>query len=252
MAKFSSLVLNRVSGKLGDLVLNKNGTARARVSAKNPNTPAQQAVRSGFTDGNLAWKALTPPQQLAWSVLSKKITLFNEVGKQYNPTARGLYLSCFQNTRTLGVTPPGDAPALPLLVPPVGGFTLTVTGPEAGLPDGHIALAGSFDLQNYSCVLRATGPLAPDRNALKPSDYRVLLPLPRGASLPTPVGLAILYTAKYGVLQLGMKVSFEAFLVDASGFAGGAVRADAVARPPSLSAADPAEADSGEGLRKAA
>jgi len=252
MAKFNSLVFNEVSGKMGAIVLGKNGVARQRITPKDPKTAAQQAVRNGFTNGSAAWKGLTSTQQMGWSVIAKQITLTNAVGKQYNPTGRTLYLSCYQNLRAVAMPAPTTAPYSLPVVPTVTGFTATVTGPTSGDPGGTIVFGGAINLSNYGVVIRATGPLSSDRSVLKPTDYRVLSATPQGGTLPAMDAMANLYTAKYGPLQPGMRIGFEIFQVAGGGFAGAVTGVIASADLHALAAA-PAEDDASEdGLRRAA
>lgn len=229
MAQFKSDTFDTLSGRLGGMILHKNGVVCARVTARNPRTKPQQAVRNGFRDGSMAWKALTPGQQAGWSALSRMVTRTNQVGREYHLTGRALYLSCFAHTHTIGASAPADAPLLPPVVSVLTPFGATLTPPTPAQPNGAITLTGALQPENCGVVIRVTGPLSPDRNVLKPCDFRVLAAALPGASLPAPEALAALYAALYGPVQPGLRVCLEAFAVSAHGFAGPVARADVVA-----------------------
>lgn len=223
MAQYESAQWNAVRGKVGGMVFqgSSNGQMmRARVIPKQPNTAAQIAVRQGFADASTAWKALTPVAQAGWSALGSQIILKNRLNKPYSPTGRRLFMSCFQNTRTSGQAAPTTAPSSVPGVEGVTNFSVAVTPPATGHPNGQMAATGGFFIAGYMIVIRATKTYSPDRHYLNAGDFRVLSATSDDSGPPTPDALAALYAARFGVPQAGAKLSFETFQVDSNGFAG--------------------------------
>lgn len=228
MAKFNSAMFNQISGKMGGMVLNKNGTVREKITAKNPNTPAQQAVRSGFANANAAWKALPPSTQAGWSALAKQYPLTNPVGKKYNPTGRRLFISCYQNSMTAQQDAVTNAPAFAPSVLGVSDFSAAVVRPDTHQPNGTIALGGTALQAGAVYVVRATARLSPDRHALTPGDFRVVLVVESAAYPPAPAALAAAYTLRFGPPVAGAKIAFAVFPVNGDGFAGPVAQASAM------------------------
>ncbi len=122
------VLFNSLRGKAGSVVFarSKDGTVvKPRVSAKNPRTPAQVAVRTNLGKSAAAYKNMTPAQVTAWANYANAITKHDgRTGKTYQPaaiTAFTALASKFLQNNPAGIVP---------LTPPTSAFagdTITVT-----------------------------------------------------------------------------------------------------------------------------
>jgi hypothetical protein len=252
MAKYTSLIFNEVSGKMGSMVLDKNGVARKRVTPKDPRTAPQQVVRNGFVAANAEWKALSAAQRAGWSALAAQITLTNAVGKMYSPTGRRLYISCFQNCLTVGQDAPSTAPAFVPSIIAVTDYEVVVIAPGTGHVNGQVSLAATYDSDTYAMAVRATAQYSPDRTRLGRTAFRVLTYVAVGGVIPTADALAALYAARFGAPQDGASLSFEVFLTDANGFVGAVSRANITVGESAEAAKSPEGEKPGLKMKKAA
>ncbi len=82
------LLIQSISGRLGNLVFYKRGgtlCVRSHVIPRNPDTEAQRAVREAFREAVRAWQAMSPDDQY---VFTRKARFLNMSG--YN-----LYISIY-------------------------------------------------------------------------------------------------------------------------------------------------------------
>jgi hypothetical protein len=135
------VLFNSLRGKAGSVVFarSKDGTVvRPRVSARNPQTPAQQAVRLALSKSATAYKNLTAAQVTAWTTYANNVTKHDpRTGKTYHPSAIAAFTSLA--AKFLQVNPAGTVP----LTPPVTGFagdTITATAVGAA---GKVTFTGS-------------------------------------------------------------------------------------------------------------
>lgn len=93
---FSSPILAEASGTLGGLVFSHGiggPYVRARANVTNPNTPAQQAVRSLLSQLTSLWvDTLSVVQRQGWTDYAANVTLLNRLGQPRNVTALNMYV----------------------------------------------------------------------------------------------------------------------------------------------------------------
>ena len=117
-----------ISGKMGSLRFfeTEEGTVmKQQTPVTNPQTPAQQTVRSDFSTVSKLYKTLTPAQKATWKTYAGTLTQVSKrSGKSFMP--KGFNLFTGLSTRYLLINPGGTVP----LTAPTGSFagdTVTVT-----------------------------------------------------------------------------------------------------------------------------
>src|SRR5437870_102608 len=122
------VLFNSIRGKAGSVVFarSKDGTViRPRVSARNPRTPAQVAVRVALSKSAAAYKTMTTAQVSNWQAYAITITKHDpRTGKSYFPSAMNAFTALA--AKFLQVSPTGT---IPLTTPasPFSGDTITAT-----------------------------------------------------------------------------------------------------------------------------
>lgn len=96
--KFKSPIFSQASGSLAGKTFahNKGGMyVRARGLVKNPNTPAQQVVRTALKSLTTAWvTTLTSSQQTQWATYAANVPLLNTLGDSRSIPALAMYVRC--------------------------------------------------------------------------------------------------------------------------------------------------------------
>ena len=106
------VLFNSLRGKAGRVVFarSKDGTViKPRVTARNPRTPAQVAVRTNLSKSASAYKNMTPAQVSTWLSYANSITKHDgRTGKAYQPSAITAFTalaSKFLQANPVGVVP---------------------------------------------------------------------------------------------------------------------------------------------------
>ncbi len=122
------VLFNSLRGKAGSVVFarSKDGTViKPRVSARNPRTPAQVAVRANLGKAAAAYKNMTPVQVSAWLNYAQSQTKHDtRTGKTYQPAAITAFTALA--SKFLQNNPTG----IPPVTPPTAAFAgdiITVT-----------------------------------------------------------------------------------------------------------------------------
>jgi hypothetical protein len=93
---FKSTIIDRGSGSIDGITVSRNRGGmymRGRGMPTNPNTPAQQAVRSAAAQLASAWRnILTPDQRTAWDLYALNVELPNSMGDPRNVGGLGMYV----------------------------------------------------------------------------------------------------------------------------------------------------------------
>jgi hypothetical protein len=93
---FKSSIISAGSGSVGGLTLSRNRGGmylRARATPTNPNTPAQQAVKSAMGQLASLWRnVLTDDQRKAWDLYAENVPLPNPLGDPRNVGGLGMYV----------------------------------------------------------------------------------------------------------------------------------------------------------------
>ena len=105
MAKYKVGVIGAISGKLGALVFNKNGTIRSNSGTTNPNTPKQATVRALLGALSNNWRTIGTPAQKAWSDASANYPQVDRLGDTFFLSGQGLYMKLNTSLLFVGETP---------------------------------------------------------------------------------------------------------------------------------------------------
>ena len=130
---FTSQVYTAASGSIGGVTYSHNAGGmytRARAIPTNPNSPAQQAVRSAISNASTAWAALTPTNKALWDAYAASTPVKNKLGAWIFLSGRVHFLRSYVQRAALGVPMPADAPVtmgLTNLTDPVATITAPTT-----------------------------------------------------------------------------------------------------------------------------
>jgi len=143
------IAVGAMSGSIGGSTASHNryGTYfRTRAVPTNPNTSAQQNVRSRLATFSALWQTLTESQRLAWNNYAEENPIIDALGAAQVLTGQAAYVGI--NTRL------SQATDTPLTVPPL-------TAPPSGL----LTLSGTWDIGSgtFTLVYTATPLGANDR-----------------------------------------------------------------------------------------
>lgn len=122
-----SMAFEDLRGKAGTVVVSKSRSGlvvKPRVKGRNPQTPAQQAIRANLTKASAAYKGLTSAQVALWQAYAQSQTKHNPVtGDAYSPTAISAFVALASKFLQAGGT------AIPATPPttPFSGDTVTIT-----------------------------------------------------------------------------------------------------------------------------
>lgn len=95
----------------GDLITSGSGSAGGHTYSRNrggayrknkpiplqPNSQAQQAIKSGLSNFAQQWRDLTQEQRDSWNAAAKQVTLINSLGRPYTPTGINYFTQLNQN-----------------------------------------------------------------------------------------------------------------------------------------------------------
>lgn len=203
-------VVQDARGKQNGLVYSKNGSGsyvRRKVTPVNPQTPAQQNVRSTLATLSQHWSGLlTDAQRAAWTLFAKTYPITDIFGASVTLNGLNMYVrvnACLANAGLAGLlTPPSSiyTPVIPVV--PNSLEWLVTGGPEY---DFEQAAAGATGILFY---LFSTPALPPGRTPVR-SDYRFL-----GTAPQQTTGFPIVindqsgaFIALFGTPAIGLKVS---------------------------------------------
>lgn len=93
---FEGTFVTTLSGKVGGLVASHNPGGpyfRTLAIPTNPNTPAQQVIRSQFAALTVIWNdTLTQGQRDLWELYADNVTVTNRIGKQVNISGLAMFV----------------------------------------------------------------------------------------------------------------------------------------------------------------
>lgn len=96
--KFKSTIFAQASGSLAGKTFSRNKGGmyvRARGLVKNPNTPAQQVVRTALKALTTAWvSTLSATQQTQWATYASNVPLLNTLGDSRSIPALAMFVRC--------------------------------------------------------------------------------------------------------------------------------------------------------------
>ena len=211
MAKIKwGLVVTDGRGKLGGQVLSKNRAGsyvRTKVTPSNPQTVAQNLVRSRLTGFSQGWRGLTEAARNSWNAAVGSFPKNNVFGDSVTLSGAQLYIGLNAQLAAAGQTAIGTPP-----VPTGAAALLTLSGAAS--------LGGtSFDVtftpdpvpSGMTMIIEATAQVSAGKSNLK-SLYRQIATEAAAAASPSDIYAA--YIAKFGTLIVGQKVGLRAKLVN--------------------------------------
>lgn len=209
-------------GKLGGTVFSRNASgayARNYVKPINPNTVAQQAVRSRF--GNIAsgFRTLTQAQRESFVNQAVNYPQQDKLGNTITLTGQQLYNKTNMQLSAIGapdlvtVMPPPmeNLPELTVNSSIEVGSLLSIFIDAVVLVNGEPTTVAS-NPAGYAAVVEATRPLSPGYDRLKDSDFKQIAVIPAG-NLNWPASFNPQYAAVFGGLVNGSKIGTRVKLV---------------------------------------
>ena len=173
--KFKSALVTAISGSIGGMTgsHNKGGLYfRARSVPVNPNTPAQQSVRSIMGNLSVFWNgSLTQAQRDAWDVYAENVTLIDVLGEARTVTGLNHFIRSNVPRVQAGLPRVEDGPTIFNL-----GF---FSDPVITFIDAGDLLNVAFDVNDTwaneddsSAILLGSRPVSPSINYFK-GPYRL-------------------------------------------------------------------------------
>jgi len=213
-------------GKIGGQVLSKNKYAaylRNKVTPVNPNTNAQQNVRSLFAQLAQGWRALSQAQRDQWNLVAPDFTRSNIFGDNVPLSGYNLYMRLNSNLNAISEATISTPPAL-TEVPGIGGLSVVVDNSSQSVTLSWTS--GNTDAAVVHQVF-ATAALSPGKNFVS-SELRQIGLIAAGTASPAVVSAD--YLAKFGLVgAVGQKVFIQVIPTDdASGIPGTTVAADSL------------------------
>jgi hypothetical protein len=160
MARYIGTITSDARGKVGGLVMTRasNGTnLKAHAVPVNVRSQYQATNRQRLSAAVTAWRKLSDPQRVTWSLIAYQYTYLNSLAQAYSPTGLQLWTQAFINAATVGATPPAMAPTVLPSVPPV--YSLFFHSSSFGVYFNGIDSIGDPPLAwnvSVSSVLRST------------------------------------------------------------------------------------------------
>ena len=125
-----------IRGSIGGTTFSRNGGgayAKARIKGTNPNTAAQQLVRSIISGMIGFWAALTAQVRTDWGVYASQVPFINRLGDSINLSGYNMFCRTKALLELIGGTMPAAAPTT---------FTLAPSDPSIAItPDASSANA---------------------------------------------------------------------------------------------------------------
>lgn len=215
-------------GKLGGQVFSKSrqgSTIRTKVTPANPQSSRQGSVRSIFSSLSKGWNTITEEQRESWNSASQIFKRTNVFGDQVALSGKNLFISINTNLATIGVSPVDIAPST-TDVASITDFSVNV---DTSAPE--IILDYTLDVTpsaNMYIVVEATRQNSAGRFNFS-GQYRQLAVFP-STTVPTPETIYNDYTAKFGSINDGSKISFRIYVVSKiNGFTSPKTSATAIA-----------------------
>lgn len=154
-------LFTNVSGSIGGVTgsRNKGGQyLRGRTTPTNPNSTAQQLVRSAFSDATSAWSALLAVNRGAWNDYAALQSWTNALGDPIQLSGQQAYIGAYSASMSAGLTPSVTPPA-PNTRP--AAYVIEEMAPDLTTTDvGEDITSGNL-LAVDRLVIAVSGPLPP-------------------------------------------------------------------------------------------
>ena len=171
-------------------------------------TSAQQAVRDTFAQTSAGWSALTDNQRSAWNLASPNWVNTDVFGHK-KQSGKNLFTGCNIALVSGGrsqILIPGDKQTYSI----IGDVELTVLGGVIKFD----AIPTSFDPAD-TIVVAVTNQLSAGTSVFQKTIAMSSVTGTHGA--PVSINMTFAYVAKYGDLQAGRKIGWDAYLMSAGG-----------------------------------
>jgi hypothetical protein len=211
-----SALVSEFSGKQGSTVASHNRFGpyfRNRVIPVNPNTTTQQNARNDLALATRGWAALTSAQRAAWNAAASFITLYDRLGRPYNPTGHQYYIAVNRTTyvysgATTAVTAPPSAAA------PVALVTLAPTA-TAGIPSFSVVYTATPLAALTKLLVETTAQMSAGISFVGRSQYRQIQV--SAAAQASPFNILAAWNAKFGALVAGKQIFIRATVLTSDG-----------------------------------
>lgn len=215
--KFGSIVTDG-SGKLGGHVFSKNrggNYIRTNKVPSNPRTAAQILARSRFGQASAGWRALTENQRAAWAEFAANNPYSDSLGDQRHLSASSAYTRSANNLMNVGKVPI-STPVEVSEVLVFDSFIASFTDPSGA--DIEFGTLDAALVGNAKILIKAS-PGFPASQKYAANKIRIV-----GSFDPSDIDAVtgvLDFTAEYaqniGGLTSGMRVAWEAYLIDSNG-----------------------------------
>ena len=194
--------LGDIRGKVAGTVFSKNrggAYARTKVTPSNPQTSAQNLVRSRLTGFSQGWRGLTQSARDAWNAAVASFPRTNVFGNSKILSGHQLYIGLNSQLEAAGQSSIGTPP-VPVGAPAV----LTVSG-SASAGGGTFTVAYTPDPvpADTTLIIDCTEQVSAGKNNVN-SLYRQVANV--AAAATSPYDIAAEYVAKFGSLIEGQKI----------------------------------------------
>lgn len=198
------------SGSAADIVASRNRFGqynRTRATPVQPRTDRQVYIRGLMSDASQAWRSLTDELRAAWNAYASVTPSVDALGQTVYPTGHQRFVGAYTAADNAGLAIPPDVPTdAPSAAPLLSAYEV-----EAG---GNIQFTvDTVASATKVLVIEGAPPTSP--GVTFQGDYRFL-----AALASTPLGVANVtapWTAKFGTLSAGRRVSFRAYWVTPTG-----------------------------------
>ena len=197
-------------GKINGTVFSKNrggAYARTKVTPTNPQTVAQNLVRSRLTGFSQGWRGLSQAVRDAWNAAVAGFPRTNVFGAQKILSGHQLYIGLNSQLSAAGQTAITNPP-LAVGAPAV--LSLAPTADE-GTQGFSLAYTPTPVPANTSLIVEATQQVSPGKSNLN-SLYRQIQVIAAAAASPGDIAAA--YIAKFGSLVEGQKIGIRVRFVN--------------------------------------
>lgn len=196
--------------KVAGTVFSKNrygAYTRTKVTPVNPNTPAQAAVRGRLAARATAWRGLTEAQRQTWIDAAPSFPFTDIFGASKILSGQALYNKLNLQLAAAGQAAIDEAPA-PVALP-----SLVSLAVNADAPGNSMAMVcGLTPVPTGFTLLLQVTPLYGAGISFVKNKFRQLVAIPAATAVAS-YNMYAIYTAAYGSLVQGQKVSIRAFLV---------------------------------------
>ena len=198
-------------GSVGSATFTKgrNGAVlRTKVSPVQPRSPNVMAIRAFFQTLSKNWaNTLTDAERAGWNALAAVTSYVNSFGNTYHPTGLQLYQGCNRNLQLLGAPLISAAPDnLDVDTP----LTLTVTA-DSDPQTLSAAYTATPVPADHSICFDMTPQVNRGRSFMG-SNFKFINSY--GPATASPADLLSLYTAKFGALRAGQKLTTRCWLIN--------------------------------------